>query len=143
MKKILIVSSVPTHPINAGNRMWIYDNCMLLRKLGCEIHYLYVYVKSWKQPDKESIQQTKEFWGDYFNLYKASFLERAIISLKKKAHYYFINKYNKCDDRYPIFLHKKVKELDDLYHFDFCIVQYFVYKSKGFLSNRQLPFYKF
>lgn len=124
MKKILVVSSVPTHPINAGNRMWITNSCEILKKLGCDIDFFYVYVKQWRHSENQSIEDTSRYWGDKFHLYKVSLFERILITVKKKVHGFLHNNYVKCDDRYPIFLTKEIKKLVRYNQYDVCIVQY-------------------
>ncbi len=131
MKKILIISSVPTHPVIAGNRMWIKDNCKMLENLGCELHFLYVYVKPWRTDDADSIEHTRCYWNDRFYFYRASFIERLLITSKVKIHALLHHGYNLCDDKYPIFLQYRVKELLGKENFDACIVQYF-YLTKVF-----------
>lgn len=138
MKKVLIVSAVPTHPVNAGNRMWIIDNCKILESLGCDIYFLYVYVKSWGASEEDTIEKTRDYWGDKFLLYKASLFERIVMTAKKKIHKLLHNFYVKCDDRYPVFLSRKVKSITSCNHFDICIVQYH-YLTKLF-DHVKFPF---
>lgn len=40
--KILVVSSVPTHPSTAGNRARVFSICEALRKLGNEVHFAWI-----------------------------------------------------------------------------------------------------
>lgn len=132
MKKVLVVSKVPTHPMCAGNRNAIMAQIEALKELGCEVHFLYVFVKPLlKKGDDQSFISTKAFWGDNFHLYRVSKLEKLIINIRNYWHKFFLNYYVKCDDWYPVFLHHYVNKLNMQYNFDICIANYF-YLSKLF-----------
>lgn len=40
MKKILLVSTMPTHPTDAGNRAAIMSQVNILKEIGCDVHLL-------------------------------------------------------------------------------------------------------
>lgn len=130
--KVLVVSKVPTHPTCAGNRSGIMAQINVLKEFGCEVHFLYVFVKPLlNKGDEQSIISTKTFWGANFHLYRVSKLEKFIINIKNYWHKFFLNYYVKCDDWYPIFLHHYINKIDKQHNFDICIVNYF-YLSKVF-----------
>lgn len=132
MHKILVVSRVNTHPTTAANQWWIMANCEALQQLGCEVHFLYVYVKPLlKAGDERKIEECRKYWRDKFHLYRVSRFEKLIINMKNYWHKFFMNYYVKCDDWYPMYLHHYVNKLNNEFHFSVCIVQYF-YLTKLF-----------
>ena len=40
--KILIISSIPTHPTTAGNCNFIKKYCTLLKQMGYDIYFLHI-----------------------------------------------------------------------------------------------------
>ncbi len=59
-KKILVISPVPSHPQNAGNRARIYNLLLSLKAAGHEVYFAYVE----ETPgDKAAMRQC---WGDQF-----------------------------------------------------------------------------
>lgn len=132
--KILIVSDCPTHPTDAGNRWWIMTQVKMLKRLGNEIHFLYVNEMPIKQdasPYVEALEKTRLYWGNYFHLFsigKFFKIKKLIVKYFRKS---FGNNYWGLDDQYPNGLAEMVNELDKKYHFDACIINYY-YFSKLF-----------
>lgn len=138
MKKILVVSRVHTHPTTAANQWWIIANCDALKELDCEIYFLYVYEKPLIQKEEKGrLEATREYWGDRFYLYKVSLPEKVLINIRTRCHKFFRKNFIKCDDWYPMRLHKYVNRLNKEHSFDICIVQYF-YLSK-LLEKTNIP----
>ncbi len=59
-KKVLVISPVPSHPQNAGNRSRIYNLLMNLQKLGHDVYFLYIHQEI---ADEYLMRKT---WGDNF-----------------------------------------------------------------------------
>ncbi|RMF25249.1 MAG: hypothetical protein D6756_05835, partial [Cyanobacteria bacterium J083] len=59
-KKILLISPVPSHPQNAGNRSRIYNLALNLRELGHEVHFLYI------TQEDGNLEAMRSFWQDKF-----------------------------------------------------------------------------
>lgn len=132
--KILIVSKIPTHPTNEGNRWGILTQADILQKLGNEVHFLYVYAKTLQRKEVQSniygLHKTKNYWGDCYHQYTVPLFEKIIFAIKKRI-FAFLNIRPKCDSYYPMFLGNYVRKLDKIEHFDVCIVNYF-YLTKLF-----------
>lgn len=62
-KKILILSDLPTHPTDSGNRQCIMQYVQTLRVLGYDVHFLLVEETGMSQED---IALTARYWGDRF-----------------------------------------------------------------------------
>ena len=62
-KKILLISPVPSHPQNAGNRSRIYNLSLHLKKLGHEVHFLYI------TQEDGNLEAMRLFWEDKFHLF--------------------------------------------------------------------------
>lgn len=126
--KILIVSKTPTHPSNAGNRWGILAQADILRNLGNEVHFLYIYEKRLQQKEvqacNESLVKTQSYWGKHYHQYTVPILEKIIFSIKKRV-FAALNIRQKCDSYYPMGLGSYVRNLDKKEHFDVCIVNYF------------------
>ena len=58
MKKLLIVSDTPTHPVSGGNRACILQNVDLLRNMGFDIYFLYVH--NYDAPEADIDEATGE-----------------------------------------------------------------------------------
>ena len=129
--KILIVSDCPTHPTDAGNRWWIMTQVKMLKRLGNEIHFLYVNEMPIKQdasPYVEALEKTRLYWGNYFHLFsigKFFKIKKLIVKYFRKS---FGNNYWGLDDQYPNGLAEMVNELDKKYHFDACIINQYCVK---------------
>ena len=128
MKKILIVAKTPTHPTTAGNRWGILAQAEILKKLGNEVYFLYVEERAMsrgKTKEFDNIfKSTKEYWGDKFLHYRVPTLEKAWFNIKKRF-YAYTNTRQKCDTYYPVGLTSFVKKVNNQYHFDICIVNYY------------------
>ena len=126
--KILIVSKTPTHPSNAGNRWGILAQADILRKLGNEVHFLYIYEKRLQKTEvlssNDSLKKTQSYWGNYYHQYTVPIIEKIYFSIKKRFFEAF-NIRQKCDSYYPMFLGNYVNKIDHNEHFDVCIVNYF------------------
>ncbi|MCI0616683.1 hypothetical protein L0244_27200, partial [bacterium] len=59
-KKILVISPIPTHPQNAGNRARVYSLLSNLRDMNHDVHFLHLK----RELGDDKLMQ--EFWGDKF-----------------------------------------------------------------------------
>jgi len=62
MKRILVISPVPTHPLIAGNRVRIHRLLTSLKELGHDVHFLYVNT----EPERVDENRMAECWRDRF-----------------------------------------------------------------------------
>ena len=127
MKKVLVVSSVQSPPIQAGNQKCIYEYCELLKSIGLDVYFL--YVEGREKADKS----LKVYWGNKLFVYRRNFIfdipKRAFILLRKA-----VTGYNNIDDLYPIGLTRYVGKLQNNFCFDYIIINYLTL-SKLFASN--------
>lgn len=137
--KILIVSTIPTHPTNAGNRNWILSQANLLKKLHNEVHFLYIYEAAFrkKNNDYSSLVETMKYWGKEGHIFQVPIWEKLRLSLIDHLRKSFFNWYWSCDDAYPHRLHKIINQLDNQIGFDAIIVNYY-YLSKC-LNKIKIP----
>lgn len=125
--KILVISTFPSHPVNAGNISWINTQCRLLQDLGHEVHYLFVRHPFYRSISEDSIQATARYWGNSFHLYQCDKWDRAVMKLTRKVRrklHYPDNCWT-ADSQYPRHLSNFVQQLNDEHHFGACIVQYY------------------
>ena len=131
---ILIVSKCPTHPTDAGNRWWILSQAEMFIALGHEVHFLYINepgLRNDPAPYKENLEKTSLYWGERFHLFQVSKQQKFKFDLKKVYQMKFNHSHWKVDDQYPVGLDNMVNKLDEKYHFDVCIINYY-YLSRLF-----------
>ncbi len=156
-KKILVISPIPSHPQNAGNRIRIYNLLNEFKKKGCEIHFLFCDLffddsTSGKKPD---FHKMKKEWDNffYFNPHKIFsckynlFLGNVGKFLKKKIPFlYFLlkpffpnknlnkilsDRYKGLDSFFPDILEKKLFSILKKEKYDIVLAEY-VIMSKAF-----------
>lgn len=130
--KVLIVSKCPTHPITAGNRFLIQAQADMLRSLGCDVHFLYVYDAPLRNSAKsytKALSETKKVWGEKFHFYEVPKWEKIIFNLRNLYRKKFCHNFVKCDDEYPMGLTSYVEKLNKDLCFDAVIINYY-YLSK-------------
>ena len=59
-KKILVISPIPSHPQNAGNRARVYSLFLNLKEMGHDVYFLHIQKET---GDEESMQSS---WGNNF-----------------------------------------------------------------------------
>lgn len=137
--KILVVSTMPSHPTNAGNRAAIMGQVELLQNMGCEVHYLFASMELSHSIDYNAM---KSYWGDrlhIFTMNKFLKIRRLIIDLWRKIfnHYYW-----KVDDHYPWGIAHYINQLNGKEKFDACIIQYYrLSRLLPLISIRQKAIY--
>lgn len=138
--KILIVSKVASHPVRMGNQRLIVDQVNLLKKLGHEVHYLFVYEKAMSQKkgfDNSVFASMNVFWKDKLHICKIPFMVKLYSNFLSLFRLYFCNGYCNCDDFYHFQIHRDINRLDKKYSFDSIIVNYY-YLSKS-LTKVSIP----
>lgn len=126
--KILIIYPTLTHPVNAGNKQWVLSQASILRELGNDVYMLCINTPGLKDSQdsiKKAIRETCEFWGNHGFVLSSSLFERVKATFVMHFRRLFFKGYYKCDDLYPPRLHVYVKRLNEHYHFDACIVNYY------------------
>lgn len=130
--KVLIVSKIHTHPTAMGNSFAILAQVEMLRKLGCDVHFLYIQDRGLNVPLQqydEIIERMQQFWADklhviivpkYIRLFEN--LRNLFIRIFRSNHTLLYNQYYEKTSNVVKKLHRK-------YDFDACIVQY-IYNTK-------------
>lgn len=117
MKKILIISPRPTHPINAGNRQCIFSFANLLKEIGYEVYFLYITHNT----SDTSFNLTKEYWGNHFFYKKIGIIQKGLAKIAKKL----IS--SQSLDLYmdqPWMFKRFIKSIDQQYKFDGVFINY-------------------
>lgn len=117
MKKILVVSTVQTPPVQSGSQKCILEYCGLLESMGFEVYYLYV-------KGRKGIERALEaHWGDRLFTYERKWCldvpKRGFIEMRKR-----VSGHNKVDDLYPVGLTRHVRRLQSRHRFDAVIANY-------------------
>lgn len=132
--KILIVADILTFPATSGNRKIINSYVELFKSMGHEVHFLWVNKyslrKSYRLQVKETVNQTRTVWGNFFHQYDCSLWENIYTNMNIMLCKLLRDGYRRCDDVYPEGLTKEIARLHDIYHFDALLVNYF-YLSKA------------
>jgi glycosyltransferase involved in cell wall biosynthesis len=123
IRKILVISPIPTHPQIAGNRTRIHRLLASLKEMGHHVHFLYVNTES----DRVDQKQMVKCWGDtfYFVPYR-----RPKRSLKRYAgrlkflHERGFTRIYPVDYAYDTSLDDFLHELTGRVAFDVVIVEY-------------------
>lgn len=134
-KKVLFISKVYTHPIDMGNCWETLAQTMILKKLGCEVDFLYVQEKGLNRKDSEMFErqyvQTKEYWGENFFYLEVGKIEKIIKNCLSIFRKHFCGGHEGVYDKYPFFLTSFVKNLQKTNNYDVCYVNYY-YLTKLF-----------
>lgn len=135
MKKILIVSRVGTHPTRMGNNFAILAQVEMLKKLGCDVFFLYVQDRGLKadaiEDRHKKLQLMKEYWGDHLFVHHMTIAGKLWSRIYSKTIQRLRKGHLRLYQNYIYGTAKVVKRLDNKYHFDACIVQY-IYQTKIF-----------
>lgn len=129
MKKILVVSDIPSHPCLGGNQQCIMQYVENLRTLGFDVYFL--LMKSYGMP-LEYIPHTKEYWGDHYFEYDTPWLQvqyqRVVRRLYKDAYPAIL------DFMYPWRMNGFINKLHKQYDFSGLIVNY-IWMSRAAFCN--------
>lgn len=126
MKKILVVSECPTHPVTAGNRSCQLAYCELLIQMGYEVFFLYVNADSGSPSNA-----MRQYWAKRIFVYERGFIikywRKVMNRLKKNLN----RSYLAVDDFYSFGLTKYINNINLECNFDAVIVNY-VWMSRVF-----------
>lgn len=118
--KVLIVSTNLSHPTDAGNRTAIMGQVLILKHLGCDVHFLFVDM-ALRATDES---QMKAYWGDNYHVFHLNPMRKVRRVITDKIRSFFFHGYWYCDDHYPRGLEHYVQHLDFQFHFEAVIIQY-------------------
>lgn len=128
-KKILIVSTIPSHPQTGGNRTVIMTHAELLQSMGHEVHFLFVETAIDRQP----LAEMKSYWKDRFLCFNENIWDK----VRRKAIDIYRQKithgYWKADDNFVPGLGRYINSLNRKNNYDAVIIHYY-YLSKLFLQ---------
>lgn len=130
-KKILIISPTPTHPVNAGNRIRIFNMASFLISNGHEVHFLF------SRQEKADEDMMMDFWGDRF--YAVDYRkpvrllnERIFCKLCELLNSH-CRYYSKVDDHYNTLLDDAIQNIKKKFKFEIVLVEY-IFQSRAFLN---------
>ncbi len=128
MKKVLIISTIHTHPTNMGNSFAILAQANKLKELGCDVHILYIQLnvksENARKANADILTMMQTFWGEKLHVYQACASVRVLRNFRYRISSKFRNWQMGLYQQYPYGVEVKVKELQILYQFDICIVNY-------------------
>jgi glycosyltransferase involved in cell wall biosynthesis len=132
-KKVLIISPLPTHPCNAGNRSRIYQLSRILKDIGLEVYFLFT---GQEQGDTAALN---DFWKDRIYYFNSSpnrpsvfrLLKYFLYSLKHPGDAHRYNVF--VDDWYDTNLDRFIGGLQRSMKFDIVIAEY-IFMSKALLN---------
>ena len=127
-RRILVISMMPSHPQDVGNRARIYGLLTSLRRLGHTVGFLYV-----DGPQEGDIDAMKQCWGDSFYLFsyhppdrRPKIWRRRLMSLLEPNQRYLCD----VDELYDPCLDDFLQEMGAARTFDTVIVEY-IFQSKA------------
>lgn len=128
MKRILIVSDCPTHPLTGGNRACILQNAAFLEEMGFDVHFLFVDTTRHQTTE---IAQMQAFWGQRFHC----FTEKRISNLLRRGKTRLsVSARSAIDNRFPKGLLAFTNRLHQSLCFDGLLVNY-IWLSKLAFCN--------
>jgi hypothetical protein len=135
MKRILIISPIPTHPHTAGNRARVCMILSSLKKMGYDVHFLHI------ENERGDTEKMKKAWGESFHAvdYHRPRINR-MRRLIKKLRTYFNSEsryiYN-ADDWWDNSVNPFIKKLHAKFKYDVVIVEYiFFSKALEFFDSK-------
>jgi len=133
MKKILLISDMPTHPVRGGNQQSILAYVKLLGELGYDVFYFLAY-DHFYYPFSH-FKETQEQWKDRFFFYKQPFALAIFQKIIKKLHRTYeamLNRYEyKIDVHYPWGMNRMLKHVKNQQKFDAIFINY-IWISKAY-----------
>lgn len=127
MKKLLIISTIPTHPTDQGNRKCILTYSEMLLGLGYDIRFLLIVDNYTSQ---EEIYLNTNYWGNKLILYKRKKIDKIWIIWANKI-YFKLFKNMPLDYLYPSGFTHFLKTLQKKEKFDIVLSNY-ILLSKSF-----------
>ena len=129
-KRILIAADIHTHPVRSGNQQCIMQYVKLLRRLGCDVFFLYLDLYEGRSFNEE----TRAYWGDRFFSYRTPYWQTVCQKIRRHLEHCYYSPH--IDVYYPKGLLEFVNELHKRFRFDGLIVNY-VWNSR--LSACDIP----
>ncbi len=129
-RRILVAADVHTHPVRGGNQQCIMQYVEMLRKLDCEVYFLYLDLYEGRFIDDE----TRQYWGDHFFYYRTPGWQIITQKVRRRIEHQYYSPH--LDVYYPKGLTRYVNKLHSRYHFDGLIVNY-IWNSK--LAECNIP----
>lgn len=124
--KILVVSTVQSHPTSSGSAKFISSYTSLLKNLGNEVYFLHVpLVYKDTKESEQGVEESRKFWGNNYFSFRMSLLNKITEKIRDWFYKKFCNYYASCDTHYVWGLDRYVNKLDSKYHFDACLVNYY------------------
>ena len=131
-KKVLIISPVPTHPQNAGNRARVFCLASALSAIGCEVHFLFT------GHEPGDLGAMKKYWQDRFYSFAGPYQSAALPSRLQRLSCFF--QYSRIERTYNIpvdawyysGLDSFISELQKKHCYDIVVVEY-IFLSKALL----------
>lgn len=129
-KRILIAADIHTHPIRGGNQQCIMQYIDVLRKLDCEVYFLYIDLYE----GNSLTDDTRQYWGNHFFYYKTPSWQTICQKIRRRIEHCYYSPH--LDVYYPHGLTQFVNKLHAQYHFDGLIVNY-IWNSR--LAECKIP----
>lgn len=129
MKRILVISPIPTHPQIAGNRTRIQRLLTSLRDMGHDVHFLCVNTEPWKA----DANAMAGWWGENFHCVPYRYPPRSLKRYAGRLRFLFHRGFKEIlpvDYRYDETLDVYFDELAGRISFDVVIVEY-IFWSKA------------
>jgi hypothetical protein len=123
IRKILVISPIPTHPQIAGNRARIHRLLTSLKDMGHDVHFLYVNTES----DRVDQKQMAKCWGDKFYFVPYKYPRRSLRRYAGRLRFLFERGFTRIypvDYVYDRSLDDFLQELSGKTMFDVVIVEY-------------------
>lgn len=133
MKRILIVSTCPTHPMTAGNRKGILNQVETLKCMGHDVYFYYIDIRPLSKlttNDSRNLELSN-YWGDHLYIWKMPILVHLFQMILQKIRFVLNQGYINVDDLYPHAISRQIKKIHKQKQFDCCIINYY-YLSKLF-----------
>jgi glycosyltransferase involved in cell wall biosynthesis len=115
---VLVISPIPSHPVNQGNSARIARLCRTLQFVGAKVYFVYVVLEGC-EPDH--LNEMRAAWDGFECLQP------------HQPNAYSTAECNLIDDWYKDILDRRLKELFRLYKFDMALVNY-VWFSRALLE---------
>lgn len=124
--KLLVVSTVQTHPTTSGSASFINSYSSMLKEMGCDVYFLHVPPVYQNREDvMRGIVDSRQYWGNHYFVYRMSLINKIKEKILNYFCKYFRNGFSYCDNKYIWGLHSYVKKINKEYHFDACLVNYY------------------
>lgn len=118
----MLVSTMPTHPTDAGNRAAMMSQVGILKEMGCDVYFLFVSMELSHATDYNALIS---YWGDHLHIFSVNTLLKIKRRVMDSWRGLLCNHYWKVDDHYPWGVARYINKLDEKEHFDACIIQYY------------------